>query len=167
MQTASKTILCFSMPWRNRTSRHRKALSRALKDSWREDSSSATFELSYFGFIMCIRCTDDGILSTVSIVTKGLLSSRDLVFEAFVAEDIDVQPGRGRSSKQVHCGTPKSQARSLDQLDWTCGSKNEGFLSVWGVWAHRHDNAPPSTVIRKTGTSSSLLPAVQLLGQMI
>jgi hypothetical protein len=39
---------------------------------------------------MCIRCTDDGILSTVSIVTKGLLSSRDHVFEAFVAEDIDV-----------------------------------------------------------------------------
>ena len=52
--------------------------------------SSATFELSYFGFIMCIRCTDDGILSMVSIVTKGLLSSRDLVFEAFVAEDSDV-----------------------------------------------------------------------------
>jgi hypothetical protein len=52
--------------------------------------SSATFELSFFGFIMCITYTDDGILSTVSIVTKGLLSSRDLVFEAFVAEDIDV-----------------------------------------------------------------------------
>lgn len=52
--------------------------------------SSTTFELSYFGWIMCIRCTDDGILSTVAIVTNSLLSSGDLGFEAFAAEDIDV-----------------------------------------------------------------------------
>jgi hypothetical protein len=39
---------------------------------------------------MCIRRTNDCILSTVSIVTYDLLSSGDLGFKAFVAENIDV-----------------------------------------------------------------------------
>ena len=80
--------------------------------------SSATFELSYFGFIMCIRCTG-GILSTVSIVTNGLLSGRDLVFEAFVAEDSDVviSSREGAIHPNKCTVVPKSQARSLDQLD--------------------------------------------------
>jgi hypothetical protein len=40
---------------------------------------------------MCIRCTNDCILSTVSIVTYyDLFSSGDLGFKAFVAENIDV-----------------------------------------------------------------------------
>jgi hypothetical protein len=52
--------------------------------------SSTTFELSYFFFIMCIRRTYDFFLSTVSIVAYDLLSSGDLGFQAFAAEDIDV-----------------------------------------------------------------------------
>ena len=39
---------------------------------------------------MCIRCTDDGNLSTISVVPKSLLASGDLVFEAFATEDSEV-----------------------------------------------------------------------------
>jgi hypothetical protein len=52
--------------------------------------SSTTFELSYIFLIMCIRRADDRFLSTVSIVAYDLLSSRDLVFQAFAAKDIYV-----------------------------------------------------------------------------
>lgn len=39
---------------------------------------------------MCIRCTEDGNLSTISVVSNALLASGDLVFEAFATEDSDV-----------------------------------------------------------------------------
>ena len=52
--------------------------------------SSATLELSQFDWIMSIGCTNDCVLSAVSIVTNNLLADGDHVFEAFLTEDRDV-----------------------------------------------------------------------------